>query len=66
MYAVTLWKKKIIALHILPISQEVKVIKPLTLVSVMWEIFFFKNHAEIETERLFADRFLFLKNLYMK
>ena len=58
---VTFWKKTITLLHILLISQEIKVIRPLTLVNIMWEIFFFKNHAEIETERLFPDRFLFLK-----
>ena len=30
------------------------------------EIFFFKNHAENEAERLVPDRFCFLRKLYIR
>ena len=56
--------QQIITIHILPISQEEKATRQWSLVSyynITREIFFFKNHAKNEGDRLVPDLFLFLK-----
>ena len=46
--------KQTITIQILPTSHEVKAIR-------QWQIFFFKDHAGNEAERLVGDLFLFFK-----